>query len=130
MSTHVISTGLPDWDRFDRLRTLLRRHLREPSAVLETDVVTEGTGFDRRLVSATLSVVFDPDLTAADEARLARILSLVDSAVSVTPETLTTLLPTLRGLRDYYALPSPTAAQTVAAVKGLARVVADLLRDE
>lgn len=130
MSTHVISSGgLPDWDQVRAVTRLARRQLREPTAVTETDVVTEGTGEDTRLVSSTVSLVFNPDLTAEEQTRLARLQSIAASAVALSPEELENLLPTLRGLRNYHGLASPTPEQTVSAVKGLTRVVAALLRE-
>lgn len=108
MSTHVISSGgVPDWQH---IRSVIRLAHREPSAVTETDVVTEGTGEGARLVSATVSLVFDPDLTPEEKTEFDAVLSAVQS------------LPLFQDL-------IPTLDQTNEAVKGLTRIVDALLRE-
>lgn len=123
MSLHVISTGNDPqrMEHLDTLRSLCRRYLREPDSVHETDVVAD---------SSTLSFEFIPDLTTDEERRYARLLSASVSPVRLAPDDLESLLPTLMGLRDYHSLASPTNAQSVAAIKGIIRVLRALLRDE
>lgn len=108
MSTHVTAPREP-------LRLLCVEYLREP----DHSTVTGGV----------VSWVFLPDLSAEEETRFARLHQLAASDVRITLDECEALLPTLVGLRDYHALASPTGAQTVAAVKGIIRVLRALLRD-
>lgn len=109
MSTHVISSGVvPDWQH---VRSVIRLARREPTAVIETDAVTEGTGEDARLISSTVSLVFDPDLTPEEQMEFDALLSAV------------------QGLPLFQGLILPTLDQTNEAVKGLTRIVDALLRE-
>lgn len=89
--------------------------LRTPEQALESD--------------GRVTLTFTPDLSPAEIDLLLAIVARLRAGVTMSPQTFEALLPTLTGLRDYHALPSPTGAQTVAAVKGLIRVVRAMLRE-
>jgi hypothetical protein len=73
--------------------------------------------------------LFDPPLTAEEQATYDALFSLSRSAVHVTPEEWAGLRNEIDGLRTYHGLATPTNAQSVAAIKAIIRVLRAILRD-
>ena len=102
------------WQRAERVRLLCIQYLgREPV------VTDDGT---------TLSVVFTPDLTAAQATTLARIVKISGFGV-ITPDELGAVEASVTTVKAYLNIASPTNAQTANALKALIRIVGVVLRD-
>jgi hypothetical protein len=114
MSIHAIPAGLD----IATLRALLPRHLREPS----------GVQWDRPN-GTPLALEFTPDLSAAEVATLADILTAAARPVPLQPSDEAIIKAEAPTLRAYMQANSPTNAQTVAALKSLIRVVRALVKD-
>jgi hypothetical protein len=80
--------------------------------------------------SATRTLVYTPDLTAAEQATFDRLLAVARSHVAgISPAEWQALEPDIAGLRTYLGTATPTAAQTTSATKAIIRVLRALLRD-
>lgn len=102
------------WERLTRVRRMCVQYLgREP------DVTDDGT---------TLTVVFTPDLTAAEATTLARIVKISGFGV-ITPAEYGAVEASVTTVKAYLNITSPTNAQTANALKALVRIVGVILRD-
>jgi hypothetical protein len=120
MSVHPIPSPTNDpadsmrWDRVEQIRRLCRVYGREP-----THVIDDGT---------TLSLVFEPDLTPAQETMLRRLIR-ISGMLRITPAEWANIEDDLTTGIAFVQNAVPTNAQSVAAVKSLWRVLGALLRD-
>ena len=97
----------------------LTRDLREPSAVIQ------GPGIS----TPPSALEFTPDLSAAEAATLAQIFAAAAKGVDLTPTEYQAIKDEVSTLSAYLGAASPTAAQTVTALKSLIRVVRALVRE-
>lgn len=72
---------------------------------------------------------FEPDLSAAEQSALQRLLTVARSSVRLTPAEYDAIAAEALGLRAYVGVASPTNAQSVAAIKAMIRVLRAVLRD-
>jgi hypothetical protein len=120
MTTYAISSPTNDtgdvlrWDRVARVQHLCARYLgREPV------VTDDGT---------TLSVVFTPDLTAAQVTMLGRLVKISGFGV-ITPDELAAVEASITTAKSYVNITNPTTTQTANALKAAIRVIGVILRD-
>ena len=110
MSTHPVSSP-----HVSRLRELVADALREPSNI---------TGDP---ITGAITFHFTPDLSTSEAATLAEIDSLARSGID--PADWPTVRDELPTLRAFMQASSPSAAQSVAAVKSIVRVLRAILKD-
>lgn len=75
------------------------------------------------------ALTFDPDLTAQEVATLDRLRIVARASLRLTPGEFEAIAAEAPTLRAYLTLNSPTNAQSVAAIKGIIRVLRAILRD-
>ena len=120
MTTYALPSPVNDtgdslrWERIERARRLCERYLG-----VEPVITDDGT---------TLSATFTPDLTPA-EAQTLRAIVRISGMFVVTPDEMAARESDFTGLAAFMALPSPTQAQTLAAVKAVIRILGAVLRD-
>ena len=122
MTTYVLPSPVNDtgdslrWERIERAKRLCERYLG-----VEPVITDDGT---------KLSVTFTPDLTA-DEVKTLRAIVRLSAMGMATPAEVIAVEPDVVAIKAFMALPSPTNAQTLAAVKAIVRVLGVyLVRDE
>jgi hypothetical protein len=121
MSLHLLpatigkeSNGI-DRDPLNLVLQACQRYLRAPL------VIDNGNG--------TLSLVFDPDLSAAEQTILDKIVAAVRYALLLTPDDYEAIRTEVPSLRAYYLNATPTNAESVAALKSAIRVLRAILHD-
>jgi hypothetical protein len=72
--------------------------------------------------------VFVPPLTTAEQATLADLQTMANFGVTLTLAEWQAVKPSAAVLKTYLGIASPTNAQTAAAVKGIVRVLATIIR--
>ncbi len=115
MSIHALPSTLD----LATLRILIARYLREPSGVL----FTNGTE------QPPTALEFTPDLSAPEIATLAQIVGASGKSFDLAPSEYQAIKDEVAALAAYLAAASPTAAQTVVALKSLIRVVRAIVRE-
>jgi hypothetical protein len=102
-----------------RLRDLAELNLRRPDSIATDDT------------SGAPVLVFDPPLTTTEQAALDDLTLMAKFAVSgdLSLAEFRSIKSDIVTARQYVGLPSPTNAQTIAAIRSLIRVVGALLRN-
>ena len=72
--------------------------------------------------------VFDPPLSAAEQATFDGLASMARFGVTLTLAEWQSIKADAAGLKAYLGVASPTAAQTAAAVKAVVRVLGTIIR--
>ena len=99
------------------LRALVESAIREPSNV---------TGDP---VTGAITFHFTPDLSTSEAATFAELDALARSGLAIDPADWPAVRDELPTLRAFMQASSPTAAQSVAAVKSIVRVLRAILKD-
>lgn len=120
MTTYAIPSPAGDpadserWQRLARVQRLCRQYLgREPA------VTDDGT---------TLTVIFTPDLSAADLNTLRRIVRIAGFGV-ITPAEVAAVEADITTVKNFLGITNPTNAQNAAALKATIRILAAIFRD-
>lgn len=117
MSVHTIPTGVD----IGKLDMLLARFLRPHDGYRNPDG-------SYPIVAGQTQLAFEPDLTAAEQAILAAIFALSHAPHEWSPADYAVFAAERPTLAAYLVDSSPTAAETVAAIKSLTRIVAAIVR--
>lgn len=115
MSVHPIPPNID----IGRLSRLITQALRAPSGL----VAGNGTN------QPPTALEFTPDLSAAEQATLDRVIGAAQKAVDFSPGEYQAIKDEVATLAAYLGNNSPTAAQTAAALKALIRVVRQIVRE-
>jgi hypothetical protein len=115
MSTHA----LPATIDLPILRARLLRDLRAPSGVV----------FANGPEQPPTALEFTPDLTIGETTTLAQIIGASAKSFDLTPGEYQAIKDEAAALAAYLGAASPTAAQTVTALKALIRVVRAIVRE-
>jgi hypothetical protein len=98
------------------LVALCKLYLREPQAVTDD-------------VAGTTTYVFTPALSPAEQATFADLQIMAAFGVTVTLAEWQAIKADAANLKTFYALPAPTQAQAVAAVKSIIHVLSVIVRN-
>ena len=105
--------------------------------------VTVPIGLESRIVGLCVAIAFrptsptigdgsltwNPDLTAAEQTIVARIVKVANSPVSISPDEWAAIENDVALCKTFLGTATPTLAQNVAATKSLIRIMAALIRN-
>lgn len=117
MSTHLLPVEVV-LDGPVNLNAIVRacqRHIGRTPLVVET--------------APPFTLTFTPDLSATEIDTLARIVAVLTSPLFSAPDDYAAIMAQVPTLRAYFLEPSPTNAQSVAAIKSIIIVLRALIRD-
>ena len=102
-------------------------------AGLEQRVVGLCVAYSFRPISPVIgdgTLTWDPDLTAAEQTQVTRIIKLATSLVQgISPDEWAAIEPDIAGLQTFAGIATPTLAQTVQAVKAQSRILRALIKN-
>lgn len=98
-------------------------------ALAGVPIPTDSESATGSMVRANVTIGWNPDLSAQNQATVDSIIKLAVGSTLLSPAERTALEPDFNTLRLYQNAASPTAAQTTAAVKSIIDVLRAFVRD-